>query len=207
MAKRIATLAAILAGMLAILLLYLPGTRPTTTSAPGTVAGVPAIGGPFALTDPKGNTVTEAALKDRLSLVFFGFTHCPDICPLTLQLITQALDDVGPAADSVLPVFISVDPERDTPEMMATYASNFHPRLLALTGTPEQVRAATQSYRVVAMKAPVKDAEGKDTGDYTINHTGYIYLMGRDGKYLTHFSRDATADTLAARLRQELARP
>ncbi len=207
MAKRIATAVVIVAAMVLMLVMYLPGMRPQPQAPGGTVSGSVAIGGPFTLTDTKGNTVTEAALNGRLSLVFFGFTHCPDICPLTLQLITQALELTGPAAETVLPVFITVDPERDTLEAMASYAANFHPRLLALTGTPEQVRLATQSYRVYAAKSPVKDAAGKETGDYTVNHTGYTYLMDRNGKYVTHFSREATAEDIAARLRQELARP
>jgi protein SCO1 len=200
-AKRIAVAAALLGAMVLILTLYLPGVRPPApaiTMASGTVA----IGGPFALTDTKGNAVTEASLAGRYSLIFFGFTHCPDICPLTLQTITQALEAAGPAADNVQPVFITLDPERDTPEAMAAYVASFHPRFVALTGTPEQVKGTIQSYKVYAAKIPVKDGDGNDTGDYSLSHTGYIYLMDTAGKYLAHFDKNAKAADIAARLRQ-----
>ncbi len=199
-AKRIAVAVALLGAMALILTLYLPGVRPQPQVVTGT--GTVAIGGPFLLMDAKGNAVTEASLQGHYSLVFFGFTHCPDICPLTLQIITHALEEAGPAAENVQPVFITLDPERDTPEAMAAYVAAFHPRFVALTGTPEQVKTATQSYKVYAAKVPVKDGDGKDTGDYTVSHTGYVYLMDRDGKYLAHFDKDATAQDIAARLRQ-----
>jgi len=199
-ASRIAVAVALVSGTLLVLTRYLPGMRPQPPS--GMASGTVAIGGPFTLVDTKGNTVTDASLKGRYSLVFFGFTHCPDICPLTLQTITQALEAAGPAAEAVQPVFITLDPERDAPETLAAYMENFHPRLMALTGTPEQVRGATQSYKAYAAKVPVKDAEGKDTGDYTVSHTGYVYLMDASGKYLAHFDKDAKAEDIAQRLRQ-----
>jgi cytochrome oxidase Cu insertion factor (SCO1/SenC/PrrC family) len=202
MGKRIAVAVAILAAMLLVLALYLPAFRPTPQTGPG--VGEVSIGGAFTLSDVHGNIVTESNLKGRYSLVFFGFTHCPDICPLALQVMTQALDAAGPAANKVQPVFITVDPERDTPASMAAYVASFHPRFLALTGTPEQVQGAAKSYRVYAAKAPLKDAEGKETGDYTVTHTGFIYLMDRDGRYLAHFQKDATPEDIAARLRQLL---
>ncbi len=204
MPKRIAVALIMLSSMVLVLALYLPGsplqqfTNGATPGATGTVA----IGGPFTLVDSTGKTVTDADLKGRYSLVFFGFTRCPDICPLELQLVTQALELAGPAADKVQPVFISVDPERDTPEVLGAYIANFHPRFMALTGTVDQTRVATQSYRVYAAKAPLKDAEGKDTGDYTVSHTGYLYLMDRDGRYLAHFQKEATAEEIARRLAQ-----
>ena len=198
MAKRIAVAVALLSATLLILLLYLPEMRPpVATTATGSVA----IGGPFTLTDAKGATVTDVNLKGRYSLIFFGFTHCPDICPLTLQLLTQAIEAAGPDGNAVQPVFISLDPERDTPEAMGAYVASFHPRFMALTGTPEQVKAAAQAYRVYYAKAPIKE-DGKDTGDYTITHSGYIFLMDRNGKYVTHFDKEATAEQITARLRQ-----
>ncbi len=203
MGKRIGTALMLLVGTLVVLVLYLPGIRPqppATTSSTNT--GTVSIGGPFTLQDTTGKTVTEADLKGRYSLVFFGFTHCPDICPLVLQNVTRALEDAGPAADQVQPVFITVDPERDTPEEMKAYAANFHPRLLAFTGTVEQVKNAQQAYKVFAAKVPLKDADGKDTGDYSVSHTGFVYLMGPDGKYVSHFDKDADAAAIAARLRQ-----
>ena len=200
MAKRITIAFLILAAMVLILFLYLPGMRPEQPSTTST--GTVAIGGPFTLTDVHGKTITEADLKGRYSLVFFGFTHCPDICPLALQVVSQALEAAGPAAEKVQPVFITIDPERDTSEAMAAYMANFDPRFMALTGTPDQVQGAEKSYRVFAAKVPIKEAEGKDTGDYAMNHTGYIYLMDRNGQYLAHFQKDTAPDELAARLKQ-----
>jgi protein SCO1/2 len=203
MGKRIATALILLAGTLVVLVLYLPGMRPqgTNPTQPAGTGSV-SIGGAFTLQDPDGKTVTDADLKGRYSLIFFGFTHCPDICPLTLQTVTKALDEAGPAADHVQPVFITVDPERDTPDAMKAYAANFHPRLMALTGTPAQVQEASRAYKVFAAKTPLKDAEGKDTGDYGVTHTGFTYLMGPDGKYVAHFDKDASPADIAARLRQ-----
>jgi protein SCO1/2 len=204
MGKRIAVAVGMLAAMVLVLTLYLPGMRPQqpSTVTTGTGTGTVAIGGPFTLTDAKGNTFTDVDLKGRYSLIFFGFTHCPDICPLTLQTMTQALEAAGPAASKVQPVFISVDPARDTAEALTAYMANFDSRFVALTGTPEQVKGAEQSYRVFSAKVPIRDAEGKDTGDYAVNHSGYIYLMDRDGKYLAHFQKDAAPQEIAARLQQ-----
>jgi len=198
MGPRIAIALTILAAMGLMLFLYMPRIAPP----PANVAGQVQIGGPFTLIDSKGAAVTEAALQGHYSLIFFGFTHCPDICPLALQTVTQALTDAGPAGERALPVFISVDPERDTPEAMAAYASNFHPRLLALTGTPEQIAAVTKAYRVAAFKTPMKDANGQETGEYTVVHSSNIFVMGPDGKYHTHFDKDATAESIAAYLRK-----
>lgn len=199
MAKRITVAVLILAATALILVLYLPGMRPEQPSTAG--VGKVAIGGPFTLTDAKGATVTDVNLKGRYSLVFFGYTHCPDICPLSLQLVTQALEAAGPDAAKVQPVFITIDPERDTTEALSAYMANFDPRFMALTGTPEQVKSAEQSYRVFAAKVPIKDDKGNDTGDYGMSHTGYIYLMDRNGEYLDHFQNDTTAEALAARIR------
>ena len=200
MAKRIAIALAILSATVLILMLYLPDMRPQPPVS--MVSGTVAIGGPFTLVDTKGNTVTAADLKGRYSLIYFGYTHCPDVCPLALQTMTQALAAVGPVAEDVQPVFITVDPERDTPEALASYIANFDPHFMALGGTLDQTQAAAKSYKVYAAKEPVKDDAGKDTGDYTMSHTGYIYLMDLDGKYLAHFSSSATPDEIAARLRQ-----
>ena len=199
MIQRIAVALAILIATLLVLVLYHPAMRPPPQ---GLSSGAVTIGGPFTLTDTTGRTVTEADLKGQYSLIFFGFTHCPDICPLALQIMTQALEEAGPAAEKVRPIFITLDPERDTAQVMAGYIANFHPRFLGLTGTAEQIRAAAQSYRVYAAKSPLKDADGKEIADYTINHTGFTYLMDRDGQYLAHFGKEAGAQDIAARLRQ-----
>ncbi len=203
MIKRLSIALAILAGTLLILVLYLPGQRPKPTTTT-TVSGVAAIGGPFTLVDTKGRTVTEAALQGRYSLVYFGYTYCPDICPLALQNMTRALEMAGPVAEDVLPVLITIDPERDTPEVLASYMTHFSPRFLALTGTPEQVQAAEHSYRVYAAKSQTKDNRGDDGSSYLMDHSGYIYLMDRAGLYVANFQKDATAADIATRLRKEL---
>jgi cytochrome oxidase Cu insertion factor (SCO1/SenC/PrrC family) len=196
MAKRIAIAILLLGAMVFMLNVYLPGAP--SPELQGNAPSAALFGGTFALTDAKGNAVTDAALKGHYSLVFFGFTHCPDVCPLTLQKLTQAIE-LAPGVD-VQPVFISVDPERDTPEAMASYAASFHPRLLALTGTPEQVQAAAKVYRVFYEKEPLKDASGNLTGDYTMNHSGSVFLMDKEGRFLDRFDSNATSAAIAVRL-------
>lgn len=164
------------------------------------VTGRALIGGPFTLTDHEGNTVTEADFKGRHTLVYFGYTFCPDVCPTELQSITEALEDLGPRADGVTPVFITVDPERDTVPVMADYAGNFHPRLRALTGTMEQIRAATRAYRVYFKKAETAE----DDEYYLVDHTSLVYLMGPDGDYVTHFTFGTPPADMAARIAQIL---
>jgi protein SCO1/2 len=189
-------------GTLIGLLLYLPGIRPEPVTV-RTVSGTPAIGGAFALIDQNGKTVTDADLKGRYALVFFGFTNCPDVCPLTLQNITQALEIAGPLGENVVPLFISVDPARDTPDAMRDYIANFHPRFVALTGTPEAAKQAADVYRVYFKKAAAAQKEGGDPSDYMMEHSGFVYFMGRDGAYITHFGPQTTSQEMAARIRQE----
>jgi cytochrome oxidase Cu insertion factor (SCO1/SenC/PrrC family) len=196
--KKLIIPAIILGGTLLLLAMYFPGLRPERP-ATRVVEGAAAIGGAFTLVDQKNNPVSSEALKGKFSLVYFGFTNCPDICPLALSTMTQALDIAGPVADDVIPVFITVDPERDTVQVMADYVANFHPRFLALTGTPEQVREAASAYRVYFKKAK---EEAPDA--YMMDHSGFVYLMDRTGAYMTHFKPDATAEQIAARLRQDL---
>ncbi|MGE4062332.1 MAG: SCO family protein [Rhodospirillaceae bacterium] len=203
--RRILIAAVILVGTLAMLALYHPAFRPQTTPS-GDVGGSVAIGGPFNLTDGKGNAFTDADLKGSYSLIFFGFTHCPDICPLTLQVMTDAIEHSGPAGEQVTPVFVTVDPERDTVEAVGSYVSAFHPRFVGLTGTPEQVAGVTKAYRVFARKAPLKDSDGRETADYTVEHTGIIFLMDPDGRYLTHFSSGTTAEEMASYIRREVSK-
>jgi len=196
--KRIRIPAIIVLGTLLLLLMFMPGLRPVPTPNVRTVEGAPSIGGAFSLIDPKGQTVTSEALKGKYSLVYFGFTNCPDICPLALQTITLALQIAGPFGDDVTPVFISVDAERDTTEVMGQYVANFHPRFLALTGTVEQTRQAAEAYRVYFQKA-----KEETPGEYMMEHSGFVYLMDPKGAYVTHFKSDSTAEQIAARLRQE----
>lgn len=171
------------------------------------MSGEVLIGGPFTLVSTAGTTVTEDILLGHYSLVYFGFTHCPDICPLALQGMTEAIDALGPAGDGILPVFISLDPERDTPDAMAGYITNFHPRFVGLTGSIEQIEAAAAQYKVYARKAFLKDADGNNTGDYLVDHTGFTYLMDPSGRYAHHFSKDATAQEMAEYIKQHVTTP
>lgn len=165
----------------------------------GQEAGVMSIGGPFTLTDQDGKSITDADFKGQFTLIYFGYTFCPDACPTALGTITAALNKLGPAADKVTPIFITIDPERDTPQVMKDYAANFHPRLRALTGTLDQITAVAHAYRVYFSKA-----EGADTQHYLMDHSTIIYLMDRDGRYLAHFGPEATPDDIVAELKRDL---
>ena len=157
------------------------------------------IGGDFTLVDQDGATRHTQDFRGKLMLVYFGYTYCPDACPTALQDMSRAIDLLGEKGDAVQPIFITIDPARDTVEQMKLYASNFHPRLIALTGTPEQIAEAAKGYRVYYEKGKGIDAE-----NYLMNHTGFIYLMGRDDKYLSHFSPDVTAEQMAAAIEKHL---
>ncbi len=154
------------------------------------------IGGPFALIDQNGKKVTDADFRGRYMLVFFGFTNCPDICPAGLQLIAAALDKVGPKSANVTPIFISVDPERDTPEKLASYVKNFSDRIVGLTGTPQEIAAVAKAYRVFYEKKPNERAPA----DYGMNHTSIIYLMDPDGAYVTHFTPMSSIEQIVEKL-------
>jgi protein SCO1 len=157
-----------------------------------------AIGGPFQLTDQAGQTVTEKSMLGRPTLVFFGFTHCPDVCPTTLFEMSEVLRAMGKDADGVNAYYISVDPERDTQSAMKDYLSSFDPRLKGLTGNPEQVAKVLSEYRVYAKKVPLKD------GDYTMDHTALVYLMDRDGKFVSPFNLNRKPEEAASDLKRYL---
>lgn len=163
-------------------------------------SGQVAIGGAFELVDHNGRTVTDKDFSGRLMLVYFGFTHCPDICPTGLQTIAMAMDDLGAAGAKVQPILITVDPERDTPDVMKEYVEAFHERLVGLTGTPEQVAKAARAYRVYYQKVPLKDS----SLGYSVDHSGFIYLMDGQGRYLSHFRHDATPEQIAQRIKSKL---
>jgi protein SCO1 len=163
-------------------------------------SGKALIGGPFALVDPTGKTVTDQDFRGRYMLVFFGFTHCPDICPAELQVMSAALDALGPKADSVVPIFITLDPERDTQAAMGAYVKNFGPRFVGLTGSSEQIAAAAKAYRV----AYSKFQQDKTSSDYSIDHSALVYLMGKDGEYITHFAYGTPASQMTETLRRYL---
>ncbi|MDP6262633.1 MAG: SCO family protein [Rhodospirillales bacterium] len=155
------------------------------------------IGGAFTLIDHNGKTVTDANFRGRYMLVYFGYTFCPDVCPTALQTITDAMDLLGAKADKVQPVFISVDPERDTPKVLKSFMENFHPRMIGLTGSSEQVAAVAKIYRLYYAKA-------SDEDDYLIDHQAFIYLMGPDGKIITYFPHGIAPDAIATKVRKHL---
>ena len=167
-----------------------------------TSAGSAAVGGPFTLTDHTGRTVTDAAYRGRWQLIYFGYTYCPDVCPTELSVMSQALDAMGPTAEKVQPLFVSVDPQRDTVPHLAGYVSLFHPRLVGLTGTPEQVAAAAKAYRVYYAKVPVKDAGPEN---YTMDHSSFIYLMGPDGSFRGVYPAGTKPEAIADDLKKRLA--
>ena len=162
------------------------------------VATPVAIGGPFQLTDQSGATITEKNLQGRPSLIFFGYTHCPDVCPTSLFEISEVLRAMGRDADRVNAYFISVDPERDTVQTMKDYLLSFDPHLMGLTGDPQAVAKVASEYRVYAKKVPLKD------GDYTMDHTALVYLMDRDGKFVGPFNLKRTPVEAAADLKHYL---
>ena len=157
------------------------------------------VGGPFALVDHAGKRRTEADFRGKLMLVYFGFTYCPDVCPTDLQEIGLALDRLGPAGEAVQPLFITLDPERDTPEHLADYVSLFHPRLVALTGEASAIGEAARAYKVHYAKVPTSN------GDYTVDHSAFIYLMDRDGGYIGFFPPGTSANRIVTAIRPHLA--
>jgi cytochrome oxidase Cu insertion factor (SCO1/SenC/PrrC family) len=163
-------------------------------------SGTPLIGGPFTMINQKGETVTEKTYAGKYMLMFFGFTFCKDVCPAELQVMTAALSQMGADADKIIPITVSVDPERDTPEVMASYVSNFDKRLQGLTGSPEQVAAIARAYHVFYKKVPNPD----DPKDYEMDHSSILYVMGPDGKFLKHFTYSTDAKALAEDLEKVL---
>jgi len=181
----------------------------------GGATGTAEIGGPFTLVNTEGETVTADDFRGRYMLVYFGFTFCPDVCPTSLMDMTRALDRLAETApgkaERVVPVFITVDPARDTVAVMDSYVENFHPRLVGLTGSAQQVAEAAAEYRVYYEKVAAEQyrggqaaAAGDSGADYLMDHSSYIYLMGPDGRYLTNFKYGASPQEIAAGLRQHV---
>jgi protein SCO1 len=189
--RLIAVLAAFVAGaaaIAAVVVFALPSghTQPS------------AVGGPFRLLDQDGRQRTDAEFRGKPFLVFFGFTHCPDICPTALFEMSEVLRRLGPDAANTAVLFISVDPERDTPEKLKEYLSSFHPRIVGLTGSPQEIAEVEKTYRVYAKKIPL------DGGGYTMDHSAIVYLMDKDGRFVAPFNLKRTADEAAADLRRHL---
>lgn len=164
-------------------------------------SGVALVGGPFSLTDHTGRRVTEKDFLGKYMLVFFGFTYCPDVCPTELQVMSAAIDELGAEGNTIQPVFVSIDPERDTPDVVKLYVENFHPRLVGLTGSPEDIAAIARAYRVYYKKAPGVEADGS----YEMDHSTTMYLMGPDGSFRKHFNYTTDAKGLAQALREAIS--
>jgi protein SCO1/2 len=156
------------------------------------------IGGPFRLADQNGATITDQDLKGRPFLVFFGFTHCPDVCPTTLFDVSEVMRSLGPDAERTAALFITVDPERDTAPVLKDYLTSFDPHVRGLTGDPEALAAVAKEYRVYYKKVPL------DGADYTMDHTAIVYLMDKDGRFVSPFSLKRKPDVAAAELRKYL---
>ena len=164
----------------------------------GEASKVAEIGGPFSLIDQHGKSVTERDYLGKPTLVFFGFTHCPDVCPTTLYEITNHLKELGPDADRLNVLFITVDPERDTPQQLALYLSSFDSRITGLSGSPENILAAEKAYHIYAKKVPLKD------GGYTMDHTATIAVMNSKGQHVDAMHFQAPSATTRRKLRRLL---
>jgi protein SCO1/2 len=157
-------------------------------------AGGPSIGGPFTLESAAGKPVTDRDFRGKYMLVYFGYTYCPDVCPTTLNSVAAALDKLGPKAKNLRPIFITVDPERDTPDVMKQYTGAFGPDLIGLTGTPDQIAKVAKEYRVYY----ARHVTGPGPNDYSMDHSSIIYLMGPDGNFIAPIRADQSGDEMAA---------
>jgi len=191
-------LAAVLLGGLVIMgagVLLALAHRDTPRGAAGTLLAS-AIGGSFRLVDQNGKTVTDADLKGKWSLVYFGYTHCPDACPTALNDLAIALDQLGPKREAVRSVFITVDPERDTPEVLKDYVASFDAPILALSGSPEEIARAAKAYRVYYAKHP------EPGGDYSMDHSSVIYVMDPEGRFTASFTHESAPEQISERLKK-----
>ncbi|WP_131195646.1 SCO family protein [Lichenihabitans psoromatis] len=168
-----------------------------TVTMPQHVPLASSVGGEFALVDQNGKAVTRADFAGKPMIVFFGYTHCPDVCPTTLSDLTQMLNAYG-TSEPVSALFITVDPERDTPAVMKDYLSSFDSRISGLTGTPEAIRAVEKAYKVYAKKVPTKD------GDYSMDHTAVVYVMDRDGRFVNALNLSQKPEAAAEEFRRDL---
>jgi len=193
--RALLVLGAFLAGLaLCFAIVLLVTERAPVLKAPQSAA----IGGPFRLTDQDGRTVTEQDFRGRPFLVFFGFTHCPDVCPTTLFEVSEIIRNLGPDAERLRAVFITVDPERDTPAALKDYLSSFDPHLSALTGDQAAIASVAKEYRVYYKKVPLEQ------GRYTMDHTAIIYLMDKEGQFVSPFNIKRPTEAAAADLRKYL---
>ena len=162
------------------------------------VSGQIAVGGPYALTDQDGRPRTRADFRGKYQLIYFGYTFCPDVCPTTLAIMAAALDKLGPAQDRIVPIFITIDPQRDKPQVMKKYLAAFGPRFVGLTGSPQEIAQVEKEYRVFAKRQPLPD------GSYGMDHSSVIYLLEPDGKLVSFYDDAASPDDLAKNLREKM---
>ena len=190
-----------LAALLALIALLVIGGGGLLWIVSAPVEEAAPIGGPFRLEASDGRMVTDRDFRGKYLLVYFGYTICPDVCPTTLQNLAQALGTLGAEADRLQPVLVTVDPARDTPDVMAQYTAAFSPRLLGLSGTPQEIAQIEQEYHVYA----AIHRTGPKPGDYTVDHSSALYLMGPDGGFVARLPADAPAAELAASLAKRLS--
>lgn len=193
----------LLAGFAAVLALSAAGLSLLTPEKSGAPAPA-AIGGPFVLETGDGRKLSDAELRGAPFLVFFGYTHCPDICPTSLFQISEILRALGPDA-KIKALFVTVDPERDTPQLMQDYVGSFDPRIIGLSGDRAAIDKVLAEYRVYARKSPAPDKSPGKSGDYSMDHSALVYLMDRDGRFLRGFNIERPPEQAAAELRSALA--
>jgi protein SCO1/2 len=196
MTARTARLLLALGAFTAGLVLFTAVIFIVTGRTPGPIAVSSAVGGPFKLVDQDAKPITDQDMKGRPFLVFFGFTHCPDICPTTLFDISEMFRALGPDAKGVRALFVTVDPERDTPPVLKDYLSSFDPRIIGVTGDAAAVASVEKIYRVYAKKVPLDD------GSYTMDHTALVYLMNKDGAFVAPFNMKRRPEEAAAELKR-----
>mgnify|MGYP002651174929 FL=1 len=175
-------------------LVYLQTTSSNNSGA--LIEPLAAIGGPFELVSGNGETVTDQTLAGKPTVMFFGFTYCPDVCPTTLSELQGWIEALGPDADKLNYAFVSVDPERDTPDVMRDYVGAFDDRILALTGSRENIDSMLKAYRVYAKRVPLDD------GDYTMDHSAAVYLMNADNKFVGTIAYGEVEETALAKLKR-----
>jgi protein SCO1/2 len=198
MNPRTARILLVLGAFVAGLVLFTTVVFIFTGRGPVPIAMPSAVGGPFNLVDQNGKPITDQDLKGRPFLVFFGFTHCPDVCPTTLFEVSEILRAAGPAARDARALFVTVDPERDTPAVLKDYLASFDPRVIGVTGGTEAVAAMIKAYRVYARKVATEN------GSYTMDHTAIVYLMGKDGRFVAPFNMKRRPQEAAEELKRYL---
>lgn len=187
--------AAVASGLMAISV-----PKPAAVAAADKTTGAADVGGAFRLVTHQGKAITDVDLRGKPFLVFFGFTNCPDVCPTTMNKLTGLFESLGTDGDDIATLLVTVDPERDTQELLAQYMQAFDPRFLALRGTPEETAAMAKAYRAYVKKVPTKD------GDYTMDHTAVVFMMDRDGKFVGTLDPHENEDVQIAKLKSLIGR-